>query len=39
MSLDWTGAMLATLSLALLTWSLTAASDAQCRTHQCMRMS
>ena len=28
MSLDWAGAMLATLSLALLTWSLTAASAA-----------
>ena len=28
MSLDWAGAVLATLSLALLTWSLTAASEA-----------
>src|SRR5512132_623332 len=28
MSLDWAGAILATLSLALLTWSLTAASEA-----------
>ena len=32
MSLDW-GAMLATLSLALLTWSLTAASEAEAAAY------